>query len=110
MGATSSKPAPEFTEKRRQQETVVVQAKELADTLATLDLNGVAVSENGSLDGSLLGDWEHAAAKVSHLLSSQSTNQRTKVICFDLRTLFYLCRGRSFHIPTLVPPYSEGHP
>ena len=55
-----------------------MQAKELADTLATLDLNGVAVSENGSLDGSLLGDWERAAAKVSHP-SSQSTNQRTKV-------------------------------
>jgi hypothetical protein len=66
MGATSSKPTPEFAEKRRQQEAMVVQAKELADSLATLDLNGVAASENGSLDGSLLGDWEHATAKVGY--------------------------------------------
>jgi hypothetical protein len=66
MGTAPSKPTSEFVEKRRQQEVMVVQAKELADSLATLDLNGAAVSENGSLDGSLLGDWEHATAKVTY--------------------------------------------
>lgn len=64
MGTAPSKPVPEFTEKQRVQRALAGQARELADSLATLDLNGVATSENGSLGGSNLREWENAAAKV----------------------------------------------
>ncbi|CAG8682173.1 4156_t:CDS:10, partial [Acaulospora colombiana] len=54
MGANTSKPAaPEFVDKRLEQETLVEQAKELADSLATLDLNGVPTSPYGSLESGL---------------------------------------------------------
>lgn len=103
MGATTSRPAPEFTEKRRQQETLVVQARELADNLATLDLNGIPAGESGTLDGSLFGDWEHAAAKVS-----QSSKDITNIFTIS-RTLFSLYQGQSSHIPTLARPCSADH-
>jgi hypothetical protein len=66
MGANTSKPAaPGFTEKRLEQETLVEQAKELADNLATLDLNGVPTSPYGSLETGLFKQWEDKASKVS---------------------------------------------
>jgi hypothetical protein len=68
MGTAPSKPTSEFTEKQRQQVTMVGQAKDLADALATLDMNGVATSESGSLGSSNLKEWERAAAKVSQTL------------------------------------------
>lgn len=63
MGATPSQPVPDFSEKRKVQAAMAAQAKELADNLASLDLNAVATSRNGALEGALLDDWEYAASK-----------------------------------------------
>ncbi len=64
MGGTSSKPEPTFDEKRIAQQYMVVKAKELADSLATLDLNGVATSTDGSLKHSNMNEWERKASAV----------------------------------------------
>ena len=69
MGATPSQPA-EFNEKRRVQAAMAAQAKELADNLASLDLNEVATSTTGTLEGALLEDWEYAASKVDGYCSA----------------------------------------
>jgi hypothetical protein len=44
---------------------MVVEAAALADTLATVDLNALATSESGKLEGGNLKEWEHATSKVS---------------------------------------------
>ncbi|KAG8771249.1 hypothetical protein FRC15_003543 [Serendipita sp. 397] len=90
MGTAPSRPAPDFTEKRRVQVAMAAQAKDLADSLATLDMNAVATSRNGSLERALLEDWEYVAAKdpvislsrtiLSHTEISTSLLKRTPVV------------------------------
>jgi hypothetical protein len=68
MGGSQSRPAPSqdaYLEKRAQQASMVVEAAALADTLATVDLNALATSESGKLEGGNLKEWEHATSKVS---------------------------------------------
>ena len=70
MGTAPSRPAPEFTEKRREQMALVGRARDLADALASLDMNGLPTSESGSLDSANLTEWETAAAKVCPVMLS----------------------------------------
>ena len=103
MGTTPSKPATEFTEKQRQQVALAGQARVLADSLATLDLNGIATSQNGSLEGSNLAEWEHAVGKVG------ATDFG---ICHYLqlfRTQSCLFLGQYYHIRISAPACSSGH-
>lgn len=77
MGGTTSKPEPAFDEKRSRQLVMAAQAKQLADSLAALDLNGVANSADGSLRHSNVDEWETQASKVSiHCLPGLSGRVR----------------------------------
>lgn len=80
MGTSQSKPSTSqdaYFEKRAQQASMVVEAAALADTLATVDLNELAMSETGKLEGGNLKEWEHSTSKVSLSRSLVSMHRLT---------------------------------